>query len=1404
MKDTIIWTALPNGRSATGKLMMSAHVTFHLSYTAQELASVGGKAKISHFPIVSGFKPESVSIKVLFNGKPVEATIVSKPEVGLWSKFFPADGPVTSYEPVKPVWQEVRTFATFDIYKHLESVHADHIVASFEPSLNFKEQAINTNISQLMPSPELMQLRSKRTQGVRSSTKDPHAQQRAIMDADMSHTAMKSIMESRRLGQTVTNQRVSDLMVEAVHFHRPFLPSNGDWALPTRPESDFHDALAMVCQHPQLMRLVGVVFDLEISNLPAGDGVLSLQVEGLPSGTARFPGTMCTVTSSGFIAKERTSVKGVAAYSSDIVQGFMRMNPEDVALGAMDLSGAVLQTSGFLDHVASKNAVAFTTITTPIRIGGLGLSQPNGRPAPISNNDSGPQKIAAQSSEADDAGLPPRRTAGITLYRKEHSARHLIRDTMGENIYSARFADTLYADDIHKGWRPDVLHKGKWFSLTARSVFYRIADKPLPTDLNDEGHVSPSNTASPDGKVVKIPESVLTWDGWSLAAPKPVSPLVDRSIQDDTVPNTSTISSIAEARSHNYQPNETDKHYKLNYFAEPAKGSLPTLRFGEVYAIRSRSVDLAGNSLPLGAKEPSGASQSITYLRHEPILPPSVHMHDSAGPGESAYVVAVRKSSDGKVGSKALRFLYPPVGGFNMAELHGKFDLASGAPDPAFWDKVSAVDARKELAEVISSVNAPPVPYLVDPACVGAAVKRIGRASKATDIATTSFLPGNAWIDAQASTLSLMPGSTFQMTGSTGVQGIGLTLAPGQDITVALSSTTSEDYLPVFEQTRWIEKSLQTKGDSLTRAAKTPKFSQRMETHRAHQPFKFEPVAHRPVMIRYSPEAAPESSSQKALEACLKGQNSALTPTRSVRMVYATQVPEPGFKFDRIDVIRDGTSANFDMEGKVHGWSTEELEVTIVYADPVDDLSEHRRKTTKVEKVGKVSDLHPPYIDTVPINVWFAKEDIEFHDTKAHIVEVMAVVKTRYADFFPNVPHVTQVDNRVRARQIKATNVNQLQVTDGVVGDYTKTYINSNVVVKSTKKPDKPQVEYILPTVLLASESSPTRKVSRKRGNTVRIYLRRPWFSSGIGEQLAVIINDGSSSHMSDSDYVNHTVVGADPAFEVPNTFKYLQANHFVGQSGVVSNVPMPDIGFAEGSTTKPATATFVTYDPHFDDALQLWYVDVEINMPTRYYTPFLRFALCRYQVNATDGNQVSAIAVTEVTQPQPDRVAVVNIDTIAKRCQVYYVGVAGRTSISQNIVVGTVETKISDNPEAAWLPVMHGNDPLEFFVALNGEMATLAPIAKPYENVENLFEWAAQPENVNQIVATTSPGAVSLPAIGPDYRIVLREYEVHPSLGGDPPIGVNAPGIAGRLVHADIIYLAGGPPVIGGRPGKP
>ena len=64
--------------------------------------------------------------------------------------------------------------------------------------------------------------------------------------------------------------------------------------------------------------------------------------------------------------------------------------------------------------------------------------------------------------------------------------------------------------------------------------------------------------------------------------------------------------------------------------------------------------------------------------------------------------------------------------------------------------------------------------------------------------------------------------------------------------------------------------------------------------------------------------------------------------------------------------------------------------------------------------------------------------------------------------------------------------------------------------VPSTARPAAPDVMYVLPTFKWQKEDGPIRRHVR-RGNAVRVWLRRPWFSSGDGEQLAVVLRPGVS-----------------------------------------------------------------------------------------------------------------------------------------------------------------------------------------------------------------------------------------------------------------------------------------------------
>ena len=100
----------------------------------------------------------------------------------------------------------------------------------------------------------------------------------------------------------------------------------------------------------------------------------------------------------------------------------------------------------------------------------------------------------------------------------------------------------------------------------------------------DEGYVKAASTSS-QGTLPKndqwLHESLLGWDGWSLAVKRPGRRQTETAIMP------------AEA-----EPEVADTGFPLDVRVRAAPGSLPRLRFGRQYRLRVRAVDLSGASIP--------------------------------------------------------------------------------------------------------------------------------------------------------------------------------------------------------------------------------------------------------------------------------------------------------------------------------------------------------------------------------------------------------------------------------------------------------------------------------------------------------------------------------------------------------------------------------------------------------------------------------------------------------------------------------------------------------------------------------------------------------------------------------------------------------------------------------------
>ncbi|MGH9061656.1 MAG: hypothetical protein ACRDZY_19415, partial [Acidimicrobiales bacterium] len=67
------------------------------------------------------------------------------------------------------------------------------------------------------------------------------------------------------------------------------------------------------------------------------------------------------------------------------------------------------------------------------------------------------------------------------------------------------------------------------------------------------------------------------------------------------------------------------------------------------------------------------------------------------------------------------------------------------------------------------------------------------------------------------------------------------------------------------------------------------------------------------------------------------------------------------------------------------------------------------------------------------------------------------------------------------------------------------------VAMPSSVNPAKPLVRSVLPAWAFTTSSSGSTETSTREGGLLRIYLDRPWWSSGPGELLGVILDDDSN-----------------------------------------------------------------------------------------------------------------------------------------------------------------------------------------------------------------------------------------------------------------------------------------------------
>ncbi|WP_242154009.1 hypothetical protein [Sphingomonas sp. BAUL-RG-20F-R05-02] len=156
--------------------------------------------------------------------------------------------------------------------------------------------------------------------------------------------------------------------------------------------------------------------------------------------------------------------------------------------------------------------------------------------------------------------------------------------------------------------------------------------------------------------------------------------------------------------------------------------------------------------------------------------------------------------------------------------------------------------------------------------------------------------------------------------------------------------------------------------------------------------------------------------------------------------------------------------------------------------------------------------------------------------------------------------------------------------------------------------------------------------VTHVREGLLRVALQRPWFVTGEGERLAVIVPADDAPAPEVQPILSEA--GRDPIWATAATKRWPTADQFPVAAGSVAVLTPP------GSST---AVQVVPHQPFFDPAQARWCCDIEIaGWADAGYAPLVRLALARYQPESLDGLMLSEIARTDFVPLMPRRTVTV------------------------------------------------------------------------------------------------------------------------------------------------------------------
>jgi hypothetical protein len=1120
-------------------------------------------------------------------------------------------------------------------------------------------------------------------------------------------------------------------------FHAP-LPDLS-YAIPETPTLDFHQALTGLNNYPAILRLFHLVFDLK-ATIPAGlpDGDTKVLVT--PTWASAL-GTSNTNVSPWTAATLEPTTFRPTPQGPDYRNGMLTLNDTtrfsvtdldtDLAADRLDSLSVALQTgqTAQLEQASDSylgDAPGSTALTVPAL------------------RSAGPQVIWTGFATGDFAGfaglLDGQKTlqTGLTSWLASPITANLPVIYAEQLMRGHRF-DVYTASEETPAWRSLCGRYGRY-------TFGPSTSDPIVVYHVDEGTVSPgasqkSGTVGPPPTDLYVHESIARWPGWGLCAQRPGSQ-IDR-YSNSTGPNPENVPPAPSTTG------PSAPQLAAYFVApSPKRGTpylFPKLRFGNEYRFRARGVDLAGNSVAVTSTDATTATAPFTHYRYEPVLPPAPAGMAPFTPGEATlYLVLLDDLVDTPVVNG--RWLFPPRVSELMAEEHGMFDgFSLGSPptaadgpsgSAATYDLIVNYDAKNlgDVTTTPSDFSAPPIgtydqgnqgvpyftgspqpwtPWLSDPLSGGPALSGLPGLA-AGDVLSPAW--NGIWPVADPILVTLAAGSSsssqYVSPTATAPGTIETTLPPADVALVRISSALADGALGKLGVWQWFGAGDTSSLADLANQGQVWLLS----------PFQVLRMVHAVRLPLLAPALGSPVASRTAGSLSVDLED----PEFQVDAKSTSHIDMAAVWTDPYDNPSDPTS---DPAEPPPG--TASMRSTITSGGPAFRLT--------------IPDPSPTGPEAQPLTVvqpeqgfaFSPNEDNDTHqesathhigDTLHHLVYYTATGTSRFADLFENTEtaSITVGTSVALGSAALGLNGSSVRVTIGTSVlqngvDFTvdesartvtliatatrpagSTYTAEiafqptvtitgearAVEVLSTARPKAPVISQVVPAWRLEGPSGAVDaggiSVSRT-GGFLRVYLDRPWYTSGAGELLGVVTTVTSPSESYTSTFPTTpqqswvTMMGVDPInyVEASNTPWPVVPNSFADLA------TMPEVPYRPPYTNPPQVHLaedgegFYQVWPHqvaYDGGSGRWYADIaprpgETDEGT--YPPppgyFIRLALVRFQpysipVGGIEGGtvEVSPVVTATFAQPVPDRSVSVITDTADKTGKSLFVTVTG------------------------------------------------------------------------------------------------------------------------------------------------